>query len=321
MSAPRHAPASDVFPLPRPGAVTSRWRSTSGGDAPPAGKLELLDRPRDKLRGAEVSLSALQFLFSEIVSYSQSRVAGIADFERLLSSMGHRVGTRMLALLTLRTETASNPKNPKRETRLLPTLLWINSTFWRIAFGAQADSLERSTESGRGDECMWTASCRADPRYDLVEQPAVLAWDQRAERNDAAQCRVVLRRDGRSGTRWARIRAYAGQDAQLITACTRDSTCSADTSAPPSHDHPDQTGRLGDGAGSRVRRSMIMYRRCSGALVARSAPRVARTGCAGWCIHSYSTTTRRHRRPAHNMREALALRAAVGAAPSLRIRA
>ena len=38
---------------------------------------------------------------------------------------------------------------------LLPALLWVNNTFWKAVFGAPADSLERSTESGRGDECAW----------------------------------------------------------------------------------------------------------------------------------------------------------------------
>lgn len=116
---------------------------------------DVLDRPRDKTRADEVSQSALQFLFAEMVSYCQERVSGIADFERLLGSMGRRVGIRLLILITHRTQTASNPKRPQRDTRLLKTLLWLHTTFWKTAFGFQADSLERSTEIERTDECTW----------------------------------------------------------------------------------------------------------------------------------------------------------------------
>lgn len=139
--------ATDVFPLGQ-----TALRRASMGDAPHA-RPDILERPRDKTRYAEVNLSALQYLFAEMVAYAQSRVAGIADLERLLSQMGYRVGQRAVVLLMHRIEMSANPKNPKRETRLLPVLLWIHSTMWRAVFGAQADSLERSTESGRGDEC------------------------------------------------------------------------------------------------------------------------------------------------------------------------
>lgn len=42
-------------------------------------------------------------------------------------------------------------RNPKRETRLLPVLLWLHTQLWKALFGKQADSLERSTE--KSDEC------------------------------------------------------------------------------------------------------------------------------------------------------------------------
>ncbi|KIM32553.1 hypothetical protein M408DRAFT_19953 [Serendipita vermifera MAFF 305830] len=42
----------------------------------------IYDRPLNKTRNAEVSLSAFAFLFGEMVQYTQKRVAGIADFER-----------------------------------------------------------------------------------------------------------------------------------------------------------------------------------------------------------------------------------------------
>lgn len=139
---------AEVFPI----GQSAAQKSASTSDAPHT-RPDILERPRDKTRYAEVNMSTLQYLFAEMVTYSQSRVAGIADLERVLAQMGYRVGQRAVVILTHRLETAANPKNPRRETRLLPVLLWIHNTFWRAVFGAQADGLERSTESGRGDEC------------------------------------------------------------------------------------------------------------------------------------------------------------------------
>lgn len=151
LNTPRTSQLSNTYPLPTP-------------DTRPVGHIpDILERPRDKTRTSEVSTSALQFLFAEMVAYAQGRVAGITDFERLLANMGMGVGQRALILLTHRKETSANPKKPRRETRLLPTLLWLHTTFWKSTFGMQADSLERSTESGRSDECMFASS----PRYDL----------------------------------------------------------------------------------------------------------------------------------------------------------
>jgi hypothetical protein len=45
------------------------------------GPVGILDRPLTKAKG-EVSLSSFAFLFSEIVQYSQNRVASVADLER-----------------------------------------------------------------------------------------------------------------------------------------------------------------------------------------------------------------------------------------------
>ncbi|SJX65607.1 related to TRS31-TRAPP subunit of 31 kDa involved in targeting and fusion of ER to golgi transport vesicles [Sporisorium reilianum f. sp. reilianum] len=115
---------------------------------------DILERPRDKTRTAEVSLSSLSFLFSEMVSYTQNRVTGVTDLEKRLSLIGYTIGQRVLGMAMHRQEMTSNAKNPKRETRLLPTLLWIHTGFWKAAFGRPADSLERSTEAGRSDEYM-----------------------------------------------------------------------------------------------------------------------------------------------------------------------
>lgn len=114
---------------------------------------DIVERPRDKTRQNEVALSSLSFLFSEIVGYTQNRVTGVTDLEKRLTLIGYSIGQRILGLAMHRQEMTSNPKNPKRETRLLPTLLWIHTGFWKAAFGKAADSLERSTEAGRGDEC------------------------------------------------------------------------------------------------------------------------------------------------------------------------
>jgi trafficking protein particle complex subunit 5 len=65
--------------------------------------------------------------------------------------MGYKMGQKLLAITSHRLEMATNGKNPKREVRLLPVLLWVHTHLWKQAFGKAADSLERSTE--RADEC------------------------------------------------------------------------------------------------------------------------------------------------------------------------
>ncbi|KAJ9475521.1 Trafficking protein particle complex subunit 31 [Pseudozyma hubeiensis] len=130
---------------------------------------DILDRPRDKLRSSEINLSSLSFLFSEIVSYTQNRVTGITELEKRLSLIGYSIGQRILSLTLHRQEMTSNPKNPRRETRLLPVLLWIHTAFWKAAFGKPADSLERSTEEGRGDEYMISTNTPMFGR--LIEVP------------------------------------------------------------------------------------------------------------------------------------------------------
>ncbi|PWN51183.1 hypothetical protein IE53DRAFT_386451 [Violaceomyces palustris] len=129
-------------------------RESAGSGSESVSKVDVLERPRDRTRYEEVSNSSLAFLFSEIVKYTQDRVSGISDLERRLSLLGYHVGSRLLNLTLHRQEMSNNPKQPKREVRLLPTLIWIHGTFWKSIFGKQADSLERSTEAGRGDEYM-----------------------------------------------------------------------------------------------------------------------------------------------------------------------
>ncbi|KAI8844438.1 NO signaling/Golgi transport ligand-binding domain-containing protein [Chytriomyces cf. hyalinus JEL632] len=109
----------------------------------------ILDRTLAKGKGTnETSLAAFSFLFSELIQYSQKRVAGIADLEKRLANLGYRVGLRTLELTLWR------EKNAKRETRVLQMLLFINSTLWKALFAKPADSLQKSNDND--DEYMIT---------------------------------------------------------------------------------------------------------------------------------------------------------------------
>ncbi|GAA5940686.1 TRAPP subunit TRS31 [Sporobolomyces koalae] len=125
-----------------------------GGFAAQKRTMVIYDRNLNKSRGTEVSLGAWMFLFGEIVQYTQKRVSGISEFEKRLSILGYRVGTRLLELLPLRdslypvTSTLSrSPPPPTRTLRLLPILTYVHSTLYRYLFNRPADSLERSTEN------------------------------------------------------------------------------------------------------------------------------------------------------------------------------
>jgi hypothetical protein len=132
----------------------------------PLSRPNIYDRPLNKTRTAEVSASAFAFLFSETVQYMQKRVSGINDLERRyaqtitpctgltisqsLNTLGYRIGTRVLELMTWRTESAS--KAPKREIRFLPVLMSIHTNVWKAVFGKPADAIEKSVQNE--DECM-----------------------------------------------------------------------------------------------------------------------------------------------------------------------
>ena len=197
LNAPRPAQATHTYPLPAPPEAQA---------ARPVP--DILARPRDTTRSSEVDLSALQFLFAEMVAYAQTRVSGIAEFERLLSTMGARVGQRALVLLVHRKETSANPKKPRRETRLLPTLLWLHTAFWKAVFGMQADSLERSTESGRNDEC----TCRTDRSHDFDQRPPLFARHLDPQGDGAAECRGICRRHCRGRTGCAGLCTWLDAD-------------------------------------------------------------------------------------------------------------
>ncbi|KIY63071.1 TRAPP complex subunit trs31 [Cylindrobasidium torrendii FP15055 ss-10] len=117
----------------------------------PAGvRPNIYDRNITKPRVLDVSGAAFSFMFAEIVSYTQKRVAGINDLERRLNTLGYRVGMRVLELMTWRAEYTS--KAPKREIRLLPALMSIQTQVWRAVFGKPADGIQKSVENA--DEYM-----------------------------------------------------------------------------------------------------------------------------------------------------------------------
>ncbi|GAA5992458.1 hypothetical protein JCM5350_001600 [Sporobolomyces pararoseus] len=135
---------------------TTTTTTTTGGGGGTGKRRETLiyERPLTRSRGTEVSLGAWNFLFGEIVQYTQRQVSGISEFEKRLNILGYRVGTRLLELLSIRdslypiTSTLSrSPPPPSRHLRLLPLLTYIHSNLYRYLFGKVADSLERSTEN------------------------------------------------------------------------------------------------------------------------------------------------------------------------------
>ncbi|KAJ1826892.1 protein particle complex subunit [Coemansia sp. RSA 2599] len=117
----------------------------------------LLEQNVARAKRDKVSLSAFAFVFAEIIRYSQNRVLGIQDLEAKLSEIGKRVGVRVFELTMWR------EKNVHRESRVLQTLVFLNTVVWRALFDKQADSLERSTESD--DEYMITDNEPAILKY------------------------------------------------------------------------------------------------------------------------------------------------------------
>ncbi|KAH8917219.1 TRAPP I complex [Atractiella rhizophila] len=131
---------------------------SASGSAPSSKRTSLIyDRPINKTKNSEVALSAWEFWFSEIVQYTQGRVAGIADFEKKLNTLGYRVGLSLVELYPLRdslhssssssTSYLSRSAPPTRILRLLPLLSYIHTTLYRHLFGRAADSLEKSTDN------------------------------------------------------------------------------------------------------------------------------------------------------------------------------
>ncbi|KAK7676975.1 hypothetical protein QCA50_020093 [Cerrena zonata] len=139
------AASSTRFSLPSAPSINTTLHTPKPGLRP-----NVYDRNLNKTKTAEVSASAFAFLFSEVVQYTQKRVTGISDLERRLNTLGYRVGTRALELITWRNESSS--KNPKREIRFLPALMFIHTQVWKATFGKPADAIEKSVENA--DEYM-----------------------------------------------------------------------------------------------------------------------------------------------------------------------
>lgn len=104
-------------------------------------RTHILDRPLNKTKSSQVSLTAFSLLFSEIIQYSQKKVSAIKDLESRLADLGARVGVITLELLTFR------ERNQKRDIKILGILYFIHTNVWKSLFGNAASSLEKSTDN------------------------------------------------------------------------------------------------------------------------------------------------------------------------------
>ncbi|GMT15255.1 hypothetical protein PFISCL1PPCAC_6552, partial [Pristionchus fissidentatus] len=88
----------------------------------------------------EVNLSTFAVMYSEIIRYAQKRVSTDTELHDRLATYGKFVGERMLDVIYLR------ERGYKRETKLLPTLMFIKGPVWKNLFNKEADKLERSND-------------------------------------------------------------------------------------------------------------------------------------------------------------------------------
>ncbi|KAI5455529.1 Trafficking protein particle complex subunit 31 [Naganishia albida] len=130
--------------------------SISGAPSAPPPLTSIVDRPVNRMRGAEVGMAAWAFLYSGIVAYSQSRVDSVVELEKRLASLGREAGQRIIALQMLRNAQTANLKDPKCEHRLIPILQYIHTQIYRYCFGKAADGLEKSVDGD--DEYMLTSN-------------------------------------------------------------------------------------------------------------------------------------------------------------------
>lgn len=101
--------------------------------------VHILDRPLSRGK-TDISLSSFAFLFSEYVQYCTNRVMTIPDLQNKLAKLGNDVGFHLVEILNHR------EKTPKRENKLINTLLFIKGTVWKSLFGKEADKLERADD-------------------------------------------------------------------------------------------------------------------------------------------------------------------------------
>ncbi|XP_033927896.1 trafficking protein particle complex subunit 5 [Melopsittacus undulatus] len=105
-------------------------------------KAPSLDRPLWGSR-SEVPAGAFALLFSELVQYSQRRVRSVAELQARLARLGRHVGPRALEAL------AARERPGRRDTRLLPALLFVKGPLWRGLFGREAERLEQANDDAR----------------------------------------------------------------------------------------------------------------------------------------------------------------------------
>lgn len=119
----------------------------------------IYDRNINAKKASEINLSALSFLFCEIVSWTHKNSKGIQDLEKRLNGLGYQVGQRFLELVKLR----EGLKYGKRETKIIEMLQFIHGPFWRTVFGKTANELEKSQDMA--DEYMITDNVPLVAKY------------------------------------------------------------------------------------------------------------------------------------------------------------
>lgn len=102
----------------------------------------IYERSTQTKKASEMSLSALAFLFCEIVNWAHSNSKGIQDLEGRLNGLGYQVGQRYLELIKLR----EGIKYGRRETKIIEILQFIHGPFWKAVFGKTANELEKSQD-------------------------------------------------------------------------------------------------------------------------------------------------------------------------------
>ena len=95
----------------QPSYLSSQLTHLSLGSSPgPPPSQSIIDRPLNRMRGAEVGMAAWAFLYSGIIAYSQNRVESVVELENRLASIGREAGKRIIALQMLRNAQTANLK-------------------------------------------------------------------------------------------------------------------------------------------------------------------------------------------------------------------
>ncbi|KAI3406997.2 TRS31 [Candida oxycetoniae] len=108
----------------------------------PTSTNSIYDRNITSRKPHEISLSALSFLFCEIVNWAHKKSKGVHDLENRLNGLGYQIGQRYLELVKLR----EGFKLYKREIKILGILQFIHGPFWKTVFGKFANELEKSQD-------------------------------------------------------------------------------------------------------------------------------------------------------------------------------